>query len=135
MALKLPRRLARFNKFFTNPLQSRYAWLLPPWAIICHRGRRTGRLYRTPVNAYRWRRVLMVVVLYGEESDWVQNVLSGGAQVVRMGRTYSLSNARLVDPRRQPLLGPAGIIGRLTGRVLVAEVGEPLPGLGRGPRS
>lgn len=103
MALKLPRRVARFNKVITNPLQSRYAWLLPPWAIICHRGRRTGRLYRTPVNAYRWRRVLMVVVLYGEESDWVQNVLSGRAQVVRMARTYSLSNARLVDPRRQPL--------------------------------
>jgi deazaflavin-dependent oxidoreductase (nitroreductase family) len=135
MALRLPRRLARFNKFFTNPLQSRYAWLLPPWAIICHRGRRTERLYRTPVNAYRWRRLLMVVVLYGEESDWVQNVLAGRAQVVRMGRTYSLGNARLVDPRRQPLPGVAGMIGRLTGRVLVAEVGEPLPGFGRGPRT
>jgi deazaflavin-dependent oxidoreductase (nitroreductase family) len=135
MALKLPRWLARFNKAVVNPLQGSYAWLLPPWAVICHRGRRSGRLHRTPVNAYRWRRVLTVVVLYGEDSDWVQNVLAGGAQVVRMGRTYALRNPRIVDPRQQPLLGPAAVLGRLTGSVLVAEVGLPERGFGRGPRA
>jgi hypothetical protein len=51
MSLKLSRRVARFNRAVNNPVQRQYAWLLPPWVIVCHRGRRSGRLYRTPVNA------------------------------------------------------------------------------------
>src|SRR5207302_4707658 len=91
--VKLSRRVARFNRAVNNPIQRQYAWLLPPWVIIVHRGRRSGRIYRTPVNAYKRGRTLAVVVLYGEESDWVRNVLAGGGQVVRRGRTYEL-----VDP-------------------------------------
>ena len=53
MALKLPRRMARFNRADVNPIQGQYAWLLPPWIVVCHRGRRSGTAYRTPVNAYR----------------------------------------------------------------------------------
>lgn len=133
MVLRLPRRIARFNKAYNNPLQARFAWLLPPWVIVCHQGRRTGRVYRTPVNAYRRRKLLTIVVLYGEESDWVQNVLAGPAQVVRLGRTHPLRNARIVDPREHHLPGPAGLLGRLTGKVLVGELGAPRPGFGRGP--
>jgi predicted deacetylase len=50
-------------------LRRQYAWLLPPWVIVCHRGRRSGRMHRTPVNAYKHDNTLAVVVLYGEESD------------------------------------------------------------------
>lgn len=114
--LTLPRGLARFNRVVTNPVQGVYAWALPPWAVICHRGRRTGRAYRTPVVALRRGGKLWVAVLYGEQSDWVQNLLAaGGGQVVRGGRTYEL-----IDPR-------------LSGRFLVAELGEPAAGFGRGP--
>jgi deazaflavin-dependent oxidoreductase (nitroreductase family) len=133
--LELSRRIARFNKAYNNPLQARYAWLLPPWVIICHRGRRTGRLYRTPVNAYRRRRVLSVVILYGEGSDWVRNVLAGPAEVVRAGRTYPLLHPRVVDASQPGLPGPALALGRLTGKILVAELGLPAPGFGPGPRS
>lgn len=135
MTLSLPRQIARFNRSFTNPVQAAWAWVLPPWVIICHRGRHTGRLYRTPVLAFRWRRALMVVVMYGEGSDWVQNLLAGPGQVVRMGRTYPLVNPRLVDPRQQALPGPAGVVGRLTGRVLVASLGTARPGFGQGPEA
>jgi deazaflavin-dependent oxidoreductase (nitroreductase family) len=136
--LKLSRRVARFNRAVNNPIQLRYAWLLPPWVVICHRGRRSGRLYRTPVNAYRRGRVLAVVILYGEESDWVQNVLAGGAQVVRAGRTYSLRDPRLVDPAAADAVS-AGVppiarrLGRLSGKLLVAELDGPVGGFGRGP--
>jgi len=137
MALKLSRRVARFNRAVTNPIQSRYAWLLPPWVVICHRGRRTGRLYRTPVNAFRSGSTLAVVILYGEESDWVRNVLAGGtggAQVVRAGRTHELLDAQVVDPahvRGLPLVAAA--LGRLTGRALLARLGPAQPGFGPGP--
>jgi deazaflavin-dependent oxidoreductase (nitroreductase family) len=132
--LQLSRRVARFNCAVNNPVQRQYAWLLPPWAIICHRGRRTGRPYRTPVNAYKHGRTLAVVVLYGEQSDWVQNLLAGGGQVVRAGRTYKLLNPRLLDPAEASDISPlARHLGRLSQKLLVAELGKPQSGFGRGP--
>jgi deazaflavin-dependent oxidoreductase (nitroreductase family) len=134
--LKIPRAVARFNRTVTNPIQGAFAWRLAPWAVICHRGRRSGRLYRTPVVAFRRHGSLAVVVMYGEESDWVRNVLvAGGAEVVRGGRTFPWQAVRLVDP----VDGDAGLsilartIGRITGRLVVGELGAPLPGRLRGP--
>ena len=133
MAVKLSRRVARFNRAVNNPIQGQYAWLLPPWVVICHRGRKSGRLYRTPVNAYKRGSTLAIVVLYGEESDWVQNVLAGGGQVVRAGRTYELLNPRMVEADAAE--GVARAVGRLSGKVLLADLGDPEPGFGRGPRA
>jgi deazaflavin-dependent oxidoreductase (nitroreductase family) len=133
MALRLGRPLARFNRTITNPIQGQYAWLLPPWVVICHHGRRTGRLYRTPVNAYRRGSTLAIVVLYGARSDWVRNVLAGGAEVVRAGRTYELLEARLVDPRVEPVPRLARPLGRLTHTVMLARLGPTRSGFGRGP--
>jgi deazaflavin-dependent oxidoreductase (nitroreductase family) len=133
MALRLGRPLARFNRTVTNPIQRQYAWLLPPWVVICHHGRRTGRVYRTPVNAYRRGSTLAIVVLYGAQSDWVRNVLAGGAEVVRAGRTYDLLEARLVDPRVEPVPRLARPLGRLTHTVMLARLGPTRSGFGRGP--
>jgi deazaflavin-dependent oxidoreductase (nitroreductase family) len=126
----LPRALARFNRAVTNPVQGVYAWALPPWVVICHRGRRSGRLYRTPVVARKQGRTLAIAVLYGEESDWTRNLLAaGGGQVVRAGRTYELIGPRLVSGRDGPW--PLRVMAE---KVLVAELGDPAPGFGRGPR-
>lgn len=115
---RLPRALARFNRVVTNPLQGIYAWMLPPWAVLIHRGRRSGRLYRTPVLARRVGRELHVHALYGPQSDWVQNLLAAGAgQVVRGGRTYPLGDIELRGTR------------------LVARLGPPAPGFGPGRRA
>lgn len=134
MPVQLSRRVARFNRAVNNPLQLTYAWLIPPWVVICHRGRRSGRLYRTPVNAYKRGGTLAVVILYGERSDWVQNVLAGGAEVVRAGRTYRLFDARVVEPGQATEASPvARAVGRASGKLLLARLGEPRPGWGRGP--
>jgi deazaflavin-dependent oxidoreductase (nitroreductase family) len=133
--VELSRRVARFNRAVNNPIQRQYAWLIPPWVIVCHRGRRSGRLYRTPVNAYKRGRTLAIVMLYGEHSDWVQNVLAGGGQVVRAGRTYDLVSPRVVSPLDAVGISPmARSIGRVSGKLLVAQLGDPAPGWGRGPR-
>jgi deazaflavin-dependent oxidoreductase (nitroreductase family) len=117
MPVQLPRRVAAFNKVVTNPIQRTYAWLVPPWAVLVHRGRRSGRLYRTPVVARRHGDQLSVPVMYGTESDWVRNLLAAGeGQVVRGGRTYPLSDIRLAP-------GPR----------LLARLGPPEGGFGRGP--
>lgn len=117
MPVQLPRPLAAFNRAVTNPIQGTYAWLIPPWAVLVHRGRTSGRLYRTPVMARRRGDELHVSVFYGVRSDWVRNLLAAGeGRVVRGGHTYPLTDIRL-----QP--GPR-LIGRL---------GPPEPGFGRGP--
>ena len=51
--MKLSRPVAHFNRVANNRIQGVYAWLVPPWAVILHRGRRSGRAYRTPVLAFR----------------------------------------------------------------------------------
>jgi deazaflavin-dependent oxidoreductase (nitroreductase family) len=131
----LPGWLASFNKVVTNRIQGKWAWLVPWWVVICHRGRKSGHLYRTPVNAYKHGDSLAVVLVYGEQTDWVRNVLAGGAQVVRAGRTRSLLNPRLVSPAEVP--DPrARTIGRLSdNRVLLAELGDPVGPFGPGPRA
>lgn len=134
MPLTLPRGLARFNRVVTNPVQGAYAWALPPWAVICHNGRQSGRAYRTPVVAFRRGRTIAVAVLYGEGSDWVRNVMAGGGRVVRAGRTYELRQPRLVPATDAALPWAARALARPAGQALVAELGEPAPGFGRGPR-
>jgi hypothetical protein len=49
--MQLPQRIARFNRHVTNPIQRMWAGWAPSFAIIEHVGRRSGKPYRTPVNA------------------------------------------------------------------------------------
>lgn len=132
--MKLSRRVARFNKAVNNPVQGLYAWALPPWAIILHRGRRSGRAYRTPVLAFRHGDTLIVALLYGEESDWLRNVQAGGGRLLRMGRTYELSAPRVVDAAAASELARLSPIARaylrLSDRQALFQIGERLPGLG-----
>jgi deazaflavin-dependent oxidoreductase (nitroreductase family) len=133
--MEIPRGVVRFNRAINNPIQRQYAWLLPPWVIVVHRGRRSGRVYRTPVVGFRRGRTLAIAILYGERSDWVLNVLAGGASVVRGGRTYPLVSARIVGPEEPGLSAPARRFGRASGKLLIAELGPAAAGFGRGPRA
>ena len=90
-----PRGLARFNRRFTNRLWLKVAGHLPGFAIVSHVGRTSGRLYRTPVNAFRTDGGYTIALTYGSGSDWVRNVLAaGGCEIQTRGRRM-----RLVDPR------------------------------------
>jgi deazaflavin-dependent oxidoreductase (nitroreductase family) len=134
--VQIPRRVIRFNNAINNPIQGQFAWLLPPWAVVSHRGRRSGRQYRTPVIAFKRGTTLSIGILYGERSDWVQNLLAGGGEVVRGGRTYELVNPRIADARSANGISAAGrAYGRVSGNVLVAELGDRRPEFGRGPRA
>lgn len=82
----LSRRLARFNRTVANPVMRLVAGRLPPFAIVRHRGRRTGRFYATPVLAFDTDEGLILAVLYGMSSDWVKNVLPAGHVEVRRRR-------------------------------------------------
>ena len=119
---QVPRSVARFNKRVTNPIQMRWAPYVPPWAVIEHLGRRTGTRYSTPVIAAVDDDTLYVAVLYGLESDWVQNVLhAGGGHLRRAGHRFDFTAPELRSARHTP--GVAGrVLGRVSGRVLSARL-------------
>lgn len=101
--MHLPRVLTRFNKRINNPLQLRWAGRIRGYAIIEHTGRKSGKSYRTPVNAFRTSDGFAFIVGYGTQSDWVRNLLAaGGGHVVHRGQRYEISAPRLVS-------GPAGL--------------------------
>jgi deazaflavin-dependent oxidoreductase (nitroreductase family) len=95
---KLPvsRRVARFNRRFLNPVFLRLAGHLPGFGIVSHVGRKSGRAYRTPVNAFRTDDGYIIALTYGLESDWVKNVLAAGSCELRTrGRRVRLSKPRI----------------------------------------
>ncbi len=88
-----PRSMARFNRRFTNRLASKVAGYLPGFAIVSHVGRKSGRVYRTPVNAFRTDDGYLIALTYGAESDWVKNVLAAGScELLTRGRRVRLIN-------------------------------------------
>lgn len=84
--MPLPKRLARFNRHVTNRVVGPMAAQLPGFAVVTHVGRRSGRVYRTPVNLFREGERYVIALTYGADSQWVSNVLAAGAVDVETRR-------------------------------------------------
>ncbi|MDQ7904951.1 nitroreductase family deazaflavin-dependent oxidoreductase [Phytohabitans sp. ZYX-F-186] len=113
----LPRRLARANRVVGNRVLGPVARHLPGFGIVVHRGRRSGRAYRTPVNIFKTTDGYVVALTYGL-GDWTRNVLAaGGCTVEIRRRPVHLTDPRLVDdPTRsavplpiRPILAALGV--------------------------
>ncbi len=93
--MPIPRTVGRWNKVGVNRVTRRIAPWLPGFGVVVHRGRRSGRTYRTPVNVFRTADRYRFALTYGPDTDWVKNVLAaGGCELQTRGRTV-----RLVEPR------------------------------------
>jgi deazaflavin-dependent oxidoreductase (nitroreductase family) len=105
--MPLPDWLARFNRRVTNRMAARVADRLPGFGVIVHRGRATGRTYRTPVNVFERGSRFVVALTYGPDRDWVRNVIAaGGCEVETRGRVIHAGSPRLVvDDRRRGVPG------------------------------
>jgi deazaflavin-dependent oxidoreductase (nitroreductase family) len=134
--MPLPRSVARFNRHATNRLLGPLARFMPLFGVVIHRGRRSGRLYRTPVNVFGRRGGLLVALTYGSEADWVRNVLAaGGCTIETRGRKLVVRNPRLLhDPTHRsvpPILRPVGRLGNVSDFMeldVVEERASPVPG-------
>ena len=105
----LSRSLARFTRKVANPFMRLFAGWIPPFSIITHKGRRSGRTYRTPAWAFRTPQGLVFAALYGAESDWIKNVVAANhAEVKRLGRTTNYGSARVINANGSMKLAPAG---------------------------
>src|SRR5438309_5553438 len=96
--MRLPQRLARFDRRVTNPIQRLWAGRLPGFGIIEHVGRKSAAPYRTPVNLWRVSGGFAVLLTYGPERDWVKNLhAAGGGHVVWRGRRIAVSEPRILS--------------------------------------
>lgn len=96
------RRIARLNRVGLNRLTRHLAPWLPGFGVVVHRGRRSGREYRTPVNVFGCDGTIRIALTYGADSDWVKNVLAaGGGRLLTRGRALELYAPKLAhDPSR-----------------------------------
>jgi deazaflavin-dependent oxidoreductase (nitroreductase family) len=96
--VQLPRALARFNRQVTNRVFSPLAGRVPPFAVVEHVGRRSGRRYRTVLWAFPYGPDMVVVLTYGPSADWVRNVLAASSCRVKWaGRWRRMASPEVVD--------------------------------------
>ena len=103
---RLPRApIARFfgpAAHLLNPLLIRAAGtrLIPLWAIVRHRGRRSSRTYETPVAIGHNGDALFIPLPFGTTADWIRNVIAArGCIVVWNGREHEMVEPEIVDER------------------------------------
>jgi hypothetical protein len=125
--MAIPARLAPLLKR-VNPYVVTVARRVPPWVVITHVGRVSGRTFTTPLVAFAARRPLdpsvttapgvpvetkgvrdILVALplpWGEDTDWAQNVLAAGTfTLTRRGIDYRVTDVQVVDAERAAALG------------------------------
>lgn len=99
--------------------------------LLTHRGRRSGRLYRTMLEVVRWgpaKQEAIVMSGFGPDANWRLNVLAGGAVEVQIAglrfapRVRSPEREEAIDvladyERRNRVAGPIvrAILSRLAG--------------------
>jgi deazaflavin-dependent oxidoreductase (nitroreductase family) len=111
------RWLAKINVAFTNRITGLFAGWLPGFGILSHVGRKSGKVYRTPINVFRASNGFIIALTYSSQSEWVKNVLAeGGCELKTRGKKYQLSAPRVVrDPTRRQFPIPVRLILTLVG--------------------
>jgi deazaflavin-dependent oxidoreductase (nitroreductase family) len=100
-------RMWRFRHFvysYINPITRPVAKKLPTFAILTHRGRKSGRTYRTPINVFQRDNYYFFFLTYGSDVQWVKNVLAtGSCSIETRGRVVELVEPELItDPELRP---------------------------------
>lgn len=96
--MPLLRSIAKSNRVVLNPLIRRFAGKFRPFAILVHRGRTSGRQYRTPIMAFPAGDGFVIALVYGRHTDWERNVVSaGGCELVYRNQSHTLVTPRFVD--------------------------------------
>jgi len=75
------RTIARMTTPLSRPLAGRR--LFPLWAVVRHRGRRTGRPYAVPVAIRVSSGSFIIPLPYGSETQWLRNVVAANGCSIR----------------------------------------------------
>jgi deazaflavin-dependent oxidoreductase (nitroreductase family) len=89
-------RAARFTSPLTMPLAGK-RWN-PIFAVVEHRGRRSGRGYATPVAARRVTGGFVISLAFGAQVDWYRNLVAASEGTIRWrGREYAVTAPERID--------------------------------------
>ena len=99
-SMPLPKAVTVFNKHVTNKFFLIFAAWFKPMAIVVHSGRRSGRLYYTPVMVFRTGNGFLFALTYGSDVDWVKNLKASNNGILRyVGKEFHIQDFRLVEYR------------------------------------
>jgi deazaflavin-dependent oxidoreductase (nitroreductase family) len=90
-----------------------------PFSLIRHVGRRSGRVYETPVILARVPEGFVAELTYGPDVDWYKNVTAAGhCTVVHHGREYEVHGVvpYPAELGRAAFPAPARLVLRALGR-------------------
>lgn len=81
--MPFPKAMTGVNRRMVNPAMRHLAGRVPLMGVVQHRGRTSGRAYRTPVLMFRSGNRVVIALTYGRDVDWVRNVIAAGDVTIR----------------------------------------------------
>jgi deazaflavin-dependent oxidoreductase (nitroreductase family) len=94
--MPIPQAIGRFNRGGLNRVTRLFAGRAPGFAILIHKGRQSGKEYRTPLNAFPTANGFAIALTYCPDTDWVKNVLAAnGCRLEYRGRSLTLAEPQL----------------------------------------
>jgi deazaflavin-dependent oxidoreductase (nitroreductase family) len=92
--MPMPLWWGHVNKRVFNPRELRKA--TRPY--LTHIGRTSGNSYRVPLDAHPIPGGFVFILVYGSQSDWVQNILKSGTATLRFeGDDIDLTAPKVID--------------------------------------
>lgn len=91
--MPMPNWIGQINKRLMNPMELKKG----NRPVLQHVGRSSGNRYRVPLDAHPIEGGYLFILVYGSDSDWVQNILAAGTAVLEMdGNEIALTSPRVV---------------------------------------
>jgi deazaflavin-dependent oxidoreductase (nitroreductase family) len=92
-------RVRVMNKHVTNKIMIHLAGKkFGHFAILTHTGRKTGKVYKTPIIAEPVEDGFVIALTYGKKVDWLANMLANGkCSLFWKEKEYALSKPEFVD--------------------------------------
>jgi deazaflavin-dependent oxidoreductase (nitroreductase family) len=111
---QLPRAARPLNKAAAKIAGRRF---LPLWALVRHRGRKSGKPYETPIAILgSTSKDVYIALPWGRGTDWVRNLqATGGGTLAWKGQVFSVTEPTFVD-KAEALDAAPGMRRRLARR-------------------
>jgi deazaflavin-dependent oxidoreductase (nitroreductase family) len=75
------------------------------YAIVRHVGRRSGKMYATPIVPCPTDNGFLIALPYGPEVDWLRNLQAAGQATIQLGDvTYTVGRPEVLTEERALLL-------------------------------
>ena len=94
-----PATVKQFNRIALSLAGHRF---FPLWAVLRHRGRKSGKEYAVPLAVIPTETTFIIALPWGRETDWVRNVRATGRCEVRWKALTASATSRGSSIRRWP---------------------------------